>query len=174
MGIAWSFLLMLMAAPLLIWAVYLLLIGLVSASRHRGNWPVAAASILAPVVGVLAGLIIFFPVVHATTYMMTWFVFLRHHSEYANIVYKARMGTLPANQTMWKTIGGKVYDVETGPPYRVVFRLTGWNSISGGILYDPTRLKGRPHHVDDFHWTAQSCRHMVSDYFECGFDQDGD
>jgi len=105
---------------------------------------------------------------------MTWFVLLNNQSEYASIVYKARMGTLPANQTRWKADGGTMYDAEVGPPHRVIFELTGWNSVSQGILYDPTRLRSQPRHVDDYHWTAQSCWHMMGDYFECGFDQDGD
>ena len=142
LGVGWSFLVIVFAAPFLVVAGLLLIAGFVSSWRQRQTPLRAVVTALIPPGVVILGFALFFPIIWGVQYVMTCGVLVRNYSRYEHVVRQVAEAS--------RANGGPILDerlsdgtsvyAERGAPNRIIFELTGWNSISQGILYDPTGL----------------------------------
>jgi len=169
MGVAWSFLLLLCATPLLLIAGALVIGSALAAWRQR-RAPIRAAltALSAPCVVVL-GFALFLPTTAGVTYGMTCGVLLLNHGRYERIVRQVALAPGSDSGPMLDERlrdGTSVY-AERRAPHRVIFELTGWNDLSSGILYDPTGRGASGPPVGEE--SLGPCLPIWARYYSCSF-----
>jgi hypothetical protein len=170
MGLAWSFLLMMFAIPLLIAAVLLLIGGIVASWRQRLTPLRAVAAALSPPSVVILGVALFLPITWGTNYVMTCGVLVLNHSRYEDIVRQVTQisGASGGPILDERLADGTAVYAERGATHRIIFELSGWNSISSGILYDPTGLGASGAPVGEE--IVGPCLPITAVYYSCSFD----
>lgn len=170
MGVGWSFLLFMLAAPLVGLAGILLISAFVVSWRERRTPLRAVVTALSPPIVLALGFALFLPITWGTHYVMTCAVFLVNHAKYERIIDQVAQAS-KANEGVIldeRLRDGTLVYAERRAPHRVIFELSGWNSISSGILFDPTGLGGSGPAVGEE--LVGPCLPIFGGYYSCSFD----
>lgn len=168
-GIAGSFLAMFLVPPLLLWAIILLVSGVIGLVRHKPSG-------IGAVVASLSSPIFFVIVLVVSGAVWDWAALAVNSAKYAEIVALAERGHLPARgkEAFQLASNGSVFEAERWPSGRIAFELPGgFLNNRSVILYDPTGVgqhKAGPSGEDLFDnwWTVEKCSPMLGHYFVCG------
>jgi hypothetical protein len=113
---------------------------------------------------------LFFPITWGTNYVMTCGVLLLNHSRYEHIVRQVAQASRANGDPILdeRLSDGTLVYAERGAPHRIIFELTGWNSLSSGILYDPTGLGASGPPIGEE--SVGPCLPITAAYYSCSFD----